>query len=59
MRCGVRELIFLIISIREVDEDSKIVSAGRYPDACACEFGAQLVESAGCDTLDGTVDVKG
>ena len=59
MRCRVCELVFLIASIREVDEDAQIVRARCDPDACASEFGAQLVEPTSCDAFDGAVNVEG
>ena len=56
MSGGVSELVFFVFAVVERNEDAEIVLAGSDADACAGEFGAQLVEPPGSDALFGTCD---
>lgn len=40
------QLVFLIVPLLDIDEDSKVVLAGAHADTGAGELGADLVESA-------------
>jgi hypothetical protein len=49
------QLVLLIVSILEVNEDTQIVSSRRDADACTCEFGAQLIEASRSNSLFGAI----
>ena len=51
-----RELIFLVVSALNVDENAEIVSSWRHPNTGSCEFCAELIESSSCETFFGTID---
>lgn len=53
------QLILLIISIFEVDEDAQVMCSWCDSYTGACEFGAYLIETAGTDTLHGAIDKEG
>lgn len=59
MGVWVSQLVFLVVSLLDVDEDSKVVLAGAHANAGACELGADLVESARGDSPLRAVNVKG
>lgn len=55
----VRQLVLLIVSILQRDEDAQVVCASNYSHACAGEFRAQLVVTLGTNALLRAVDVEG
>ena len=59
MRGWMCELVFLIISLLEGDEDAQVVLPRCHFDTGTGEFGRYLVKSPGSDTLLRAVDVEG
>jgi hypothetical protein len=55
----VSQLVFLIISLLDVNKDSEVVLAGADTNAGACELGADLIESPRGDSPLGAVNVEG
>lgn len=53
------QLIFLIVSVFEVDKDAQVVCSWCDSYTGACEFGAYLIETAGTDALHGAIDKEG
>lgn len=53
------QLVLLVVALLQCDEDAQVVSARNDANACASEFGAELVESFGLDTLLRAVDIEG
>lgn len=56
MRSRMCELIFLIVSVLQIDKYPEIVYSRRHPYASSCEFRTQLVESTGGETFCRTID---
>ena len=53
------QLILLIVSVFEVDENAQIMCSWCDSYTGACEFGAELIETAGADTFHGAIDKEG
>jgi hypothetical protein len=59
MSSRVRELVRLVIALRESDEDPEVVFSGRDLDARARELCRQLVEPASREALLWAIDEEG
>lgn len=59
MRGWVGELVLLVVSLVEGDEDAEVVLAGGDFDGCPCELCGELVEAARREALGGALDVEG
>jgi hypothetical protein len=52
------QLVFLVVPLLDIDENSEIVLTGAHPDAGAGKLGADLVETARRDASFRAVDVE-
>lgn len=59
MCCRVCELVLFAIPIIKGYENAQVVRSGRDPYTRSREFGAEMVISAGCDSLLRAIDIKG
>ena len=53
------ELVLLIASVLQGDEDTQVVRSSHHSYTCTCELGAQLIITARTDALLGAVDIEG
>ena len=59
MRNRMSQLILLIVSVFQIDEDAEVMCSWCDSYTGACEFGAYLIKTAGADTLHGAINEKG
>jgi hypothetical protein len=57
--CRMRELVLLIASVLQRDEDAEVVCSRNHAHACSGELGTQLVVASCAYAFLGTFDVEG